>query len=277
MLTAEMIAALRCPLCRQPLNQVPGALRCADGHSFDLAKQGYIFLGTGKALPLGDTAAMVEARLAFLQSGHFAPLLQAVAARAHGNLIVDLGSGPGTYLAYALDHVTQAQGLAFDVSKPALKRAARLSPRLGAVLADTWREIPLRDGAADCVLNVFAPRNGPEMHRILHPTGTLLVVTPDPDHLVELRQELGLLSVDESKPDRLAATLSEFVLVDRETLTWQMDLSAEEATWLVHMGPNAFHAAGAIEGGRRVTASVSVITWKGRPLPSPAAPHDAVR
>jgi 23S rRNA (guanine745-N1)-methyltransferase len=190
---------------------------------------------------------------------------------------VDLGSGPGTYLASALDQVPQAQGLAFDVSKPALKRAARLSPRLGAVLADTWREIPLRDGAADCVLNVFAPRNGPEMHRILHEHGTLIVVTPEPDHLTELRDELGLLNVDESKPDRLAATLSRFTLTDRETLRWQMDLTAAEATSIVNMGPNAFHAFPDAKQGLRVTASVSVTTWKGRPLPSLAAPRDAVR
>jgi 23S rRNA (guanine745-N1)-methyltransferase len=203
--------------------------------------------------------------------------VQAVTARAHGNLIVDLGAGPGTYLMSVLDHLPQAQGLAFDVSKPALKRAARLSPRLGAVLADTWREIPLRDGAADCVLNVFAPRNGPEMHRVLHEEGTLIVVTPAPDHLIEPREELGLLNVDESKPDRLAATLSQFTLLDHEALTWQMELSAAEATLIVHMGPNAFHGPASLTKPMTVTASVSVTTWKGRSLPTPAAQHDADR
>ena len=63
----------------------------------------------------------------------------------------------------------RAQGLAFDVTKPALRRAARAHPRVGAVLADTWGPLPLADGSADVLLNVFAPRNGPEMRRVLRP------------------------------------------------------------------------------------------------------------
>jgi 23S rRNA (guanine745-N1)-methyltransferase len=56
------------------------------------------------------------------------------------------------------------------------------------------------------VLNVFAPRDGAELRRILRPSGSLLVVTPGPDHLRELIGPLGLLSVDERKAERLAGT-----------------------------------------------------------------------
>nr|WP_211216059.1 methyltransferase domain-containing protein [Catelliglobosispora koreensis] len=276
MLTDQMIAALRCPLCRQPLRAGPSVLTCAGGHSFDLARQGYALLGTGKALPLGDTAPMVEARAAFFATGHFDPLMRAVAQKASGDLIVDLGAGPGTYLAHVLERLPHAQGVAFDVSKPALKRAAKAHPRLGAVGADTWGELPLRDNSIDTVLNIFAPRNGPQMHRVLKPDGQLIVVTPEPGHLAELRDQLGLLKVDESKPARVAATLSEFSEASREVLTWEMELTAAQATAIVHMGPNAFHAAGTADA-MRVTASVAVTTWTGRLLPTPADRHDSAR
>ncbi len=272
-----MIAALRCPVCHYGLSAPPGALRCESGHSFDLAKQGYAFLGTGKKLPEGDSAAMVEARCAFLEAGHFAPLAEAVARAATGHLIVDLGAGPGHYLAAALHRHQTAEGLAFDVSKPALRRAARAHRRAGAVLADTWGSLPLADASVDTVLNIFAPRNGAEMARVLRPSGVLVVVTPQPEHLSELRERLGLLTIDETKQERLAQTLQGFTPLGEEMLEWRMRLSAADARHLVLMGPNAFHEGDRDPGAMEVTASVRLSTWRGRPLPSPPAARDAGR
>lgn len=34
----------RCPLCAQPLAEEGNCLRCAAGHSFDIARQGYVNL-----------------------------------------------------------------------------------------------------------------------------------------------------------------------------------------------------------------------------------------
>ena len=71
------------------------------------------------------------------------------------------------------------------------------------MICDAWRELPLRDDAAQVVLNVFAPRNAAEMARILAPGGTLLVVTPNQAHLAELVGVLGMVRVDEQKERRL--------------------------------------------------------------------------
>jgi 23S rRNA (guanine745-N1)-methyltransferase len=278
-LSADLIDALRCPLCARPLAPASQSLRCAAGHSFDVAKQGYAFLGTGKQLPEGDSAPMVQARAAFLSQGHFAPIAETVAAQTaqhtSDGLIVDLGAGPGYYLATVLSGLPHARGLAFDVSKPALKRAAKAHPRLGAVLADTWGSLPLASACAAVVLNVFAPRHGEEMRRILQPGGALIVVTPEPDHLIELRTELGLLSVDESKADRVAASLAHFDLAISTPVRWSIRLDQESAAQLVLMGPNARHTPKLPEHGLTVTASVTVATWTGRPLPSPADHRDA--
>ena len=71
------------------------------------------------------------------------------------------------------------------------------------LVADTWRPLPLRDGCADAVITVFAPRNLPEFHRILRPDGRLIVVVPSGTHLRELRADGRALDVPADKAERL--------------------------------------------------------------------------
>ena len=47
-------------------------MRCASGHGFDVARQGYVNLLSGKASVDGDSADMVAARAAVLDAGHYA-------------------------------------------------------------------------------------------------------------------------------------------------------------------------------------------------------------
>lgn len=230
-------------------------LRCPGGHSFDVARQGYVslFAGAGR-IGEADTAAMVEAREAFLRAGHYGRVSDALAAEARAGqavaaraaaaagAIVDLGAGSGHHLARALDALPDRAGLAVDASPAALRRAARAHPRAAAVGADVWRELPLRDGVAALILSVFAPRNPSEMARVLAPGGSLLAVTPTTRHLFELVGPLGLLSVPEDKADRLDAQLgSHFELTERRTVEHAMFLNREEAAQLVGMGPSAWH------------------------------------
>ena len=248
---------LRCPVCGEALAEVTAgaarALRCPRRHSFDIARQGYVNLLAGRAPHGGDSAEMVAARADFLAAGHYDIISTALAeaASAHHQvadgddaypLVVDAGAGTGRHLAAVLAALPEAVGLALDVSKPALRRAARVHPRVTAALADTWQRLPLADASAAVLLNVFAPRNGAEFRRVLAPTGRLLVVTPAADHLTELVDALGLLRVDPAKADRVAASLGghfaeESAAVHRQ----ELNLSGPEVNTLVGMGPSAWH------------------------------------
>jgi len=261
---AALAPVLRCPVCHAGLRLADRALRCPNGHAFDVARQGHVTLAPRRGrLPDGDTAAMVAAREAFLGAGHFAPLTAAIADAARETellrtapagareaehlpapLVVDAGAGPGQHLAGVLDALGDAWGLALDASRPALRRAARVHPRVAAVACDVWRELPLRDAAAHLVLDVFAPRNGAEFARVLAPGGAVVVVTPTPRHLAELTGPLGLLAVDPRKPERLRAELTPHLRpAGRRELTFALALAPGEVRGLVAMGPSAHHLA----------------------------------
>jgi 23S rRNA (guanine745-N1)-methyltransferase len=241
---ADVLPFLRCPVCRLSLTGLDAAVRCPRGHSFDRAKQGYVHLTANPLSHPGDSAQMVEARSAFLAAGHYdfvaAALTRAVPATT--GLVVDVGAGVGYHLAAVLDANPDAVGLAVDASKPALRRAARAHPRIGAVLADAWLGLPIADRTASVLMNVFAPRNGPEFARVLTPGGVLIVVTPTGDHLGELVSALGLLTVDPAKEERIAATLAPwFAEQGAQTFEKPLLLTRAEVAGLVGMGPSAWH------------------------------------
>jgi 23S rRNA (guanine745-N1)-methyltransferase len=194
---------------------------------------------------------MVAAREAFLGAGHYAPIAESVAATAHasaagrteaGVCVVDLGAGTGHYLAAVLDELTDAWGIALDASRPALRRALRAHPRIGAVACDVWHELPIQTGAANLIVNVFAPRNGREIARILSPNGKLVVVTPTPDHLRELVSNLGMLRVDEDKQPRVHAALAPHLgSLGSRQVDFEMTLGGDDVEAVVAMGPSARH------------------------------------
>jgi 23S rRNA (guanine745-N1)-methyltransferase len=251
----ELVGLLRCPLCRQTLAADGRSLRCAVGHTFDVARKGYVNLLPGDARPTtADSPRMVVARESFLGQGHFSGLRSAVANTAVRCLnvagtdrpgtqaVVDVGAGTGYYLAAILDRLPEAVGLALDLSKHSLRRVARAHERMGAVVYDAWKELPLRDSAATLVLDIFAPRNAPEFRRILDRRGHVIVVTPTAKHLGELVPTLGLLTVDPLKQQRVEKAFSGlFVPAGWEEYDQELRLDREEIAALVSMGPSAHH------------------------------------
>lgn len=263
-----VLPALACPVCGGALTPDalprPSLLRCERGHSADLARQGYASLLRGRHATSGDTAAMVQAREELLGSGHYGAIQEAVAAAvpAGTRLVVDLGCGTGAYLAAVLDAHAQACGLGLDLSAPAARRAARAHPRAAIATADLWQPLPLGDASADALLTVFAPRNAPEMRRVLRPGGVAVVVTPRERHLHEIREAFGMLGIDAGKAERLDDQLQGLELVGRDELDYTVTMTPGELRAEVLMGPSAHHVdvarLDAALGGRQGTTAVTV-------------------
>ncbi|MGH3243101.1 MAG: putative RNA methyltransferase [Spirillospora sp.] len=243
---ADVVQYLVCPVCGADLELADRGLLCPGGHAFDIARQGYANLLPGNARPgTADTPEMVRAREEFLSAGHFTAPADRLAwsvSRGRPSFVLDAGAGTGHYLSRILDRAPDTVGLALDISKHAARRAARAHPRAGAVVADLWRPLPLRDGAADTVVNVFAPRNAAEFHRVLRDDGLLFTVTPSPRHLGPLVEKLGLLSIDKRKTERTDAALAGYFKLDsRQEQETEALLTHDEIVTLVGMGPSAHH------------------------------------
>lgn len=264
---SDALGLLACPSCGSDLRQVERTLRCPSGHSFDIARQGYVNLTSGSEPANADTAAMLAARGRVHAAGVFAPLSEVLALLLHGRrLILEAGSGTAAHLRSAMGQDPEAVGIALDISKAAARIAARADPRIAAVVADVWSRLPLAPGRLDAVLCAFAPRNLPEFHRVLRGDGRLVVVTPRSDHLAGLRDEYPLLRIPAGKAEDVAAAAAEyFTAVDTRVVRRRIDASADLAQDLVAMGPNAFHRLPTVMAPTRVTIDLTVQVFG--PLP----------
>lgn len=184
---------LRCPLCQDALALEASVARCPRGHSFDRAREGYFNLlpvQNKNSLDPGDDADMIASRRAFLEAGHYGPFrdtLVGLLAPLRPDHLVDSGCGEGWYTT-AMSR-TAAATTAFDISKSAMKRAAKRDARLTWLVASS-NDIPLPDASADALVAIFSPLNAAEAARVLRPGTTLLVAAPGENHLWELRQAL---------------------------------------------------------------------------------------
>lgn len=228
------------------------------GHSYDVAKQGYVTLAAGAGLKhQGDDMDMVNARETYLARGHFAPFVEAVTGSIQDVVepvaddvapsILEVGAGTGYYLAHTLDSIAGSRGVGLDISPHAAKHLAKAHPRIGAVVADVWERLPLRDNSVHAISVVFAPRNPAEFRRILAPGGQVVVLTPEVGHLDELREPLGILGVEEGKIDRMYEQASGYLeqAADPVDISFPITLDKESIRDQVGMSPSARHISAA--------------------------------
>ncbi len=245
--------------CHLPLVRDGRRLLCARGHSFDVARSGYINLlqpQERRSKHPGDSVAAVASRRALHDRCLTAPLLQAIeefVAFSPGDIVLDAGCGDGFYLG-SLARRTGFAGHGIDISIPAVDAAARRYPECEWIVANADRFVPYVDRAFSVVMSITARMNPAEFHRVLRPHGRLLVGLPAPDDLVELRG-IGR--------DRVARTVeafaSDFKLRDqrRATATADLDAAAVSDVLLSIYRPMRSHAPAAM----RVTFSLDLLLF----------------
>lgn len=199
---------------------------CPRGHSFDIARSGYINLlqpQERRAKRPGDTPEAVAARRRLHDLGVTEGLRLAIAeavAATPNDVVLDAGSGDGFYLGtLQCESGFDAHGI--DISIPAVDAAARRYPGCEWVVANADRVVPYADESFSVVLSITARMNPGEFRRVLRPDGRLLVAVSAPDDLIELRG---------SGRDRVAQTLDlfadGFTLIDKRRISTCADLDA---------------------------------------------------
>lgn len=191
---------LACPIDGGLLVLSGRQLSCAEGHSFDLAREGYVNLlpvQHKKSKHPGDSKEMVLARRQFLASTAYAPIANKLAEVVAAYLpavddltLVDAGCGEGYYLDCLRQQLfasRQVNTLGVDISKPAIVSAAKKYKHT-TWLVGSNHQLPLLPNSVDVVLCLFGfPAYG-RFKSLLKPGGIIVLVDPGPEHLIELRE-----------------------------------------------------------------------------------------
>jgi 23S rRNA (guanine745-N1)-methyltransferase len=207
---------------------------CPRGHSFDIARSGYINLlqpQDRRSKQPGDTAAALEGRRRLHDRGVTGPLLDAIAEVISGapdDIVLDAGCGDGFYLG-SLARLTGFDGRGVDISVPAVDAAARRYPECEWIVANADRFVPYADRSFSIVQSITARMNAGEFRRVLRDDGRLLVALPAPEDLIELRG---------AGRDRVARTVEtfarDFTLVDKRRVSTTTDLDAAAVQDVLH-------------------------------------------
>ncbi|WP_068783594.1 putative RNA methyltransferase [Paenibacillus phocaensis] len=250
----KYISILKCPVCGGPFLPINSlSLVCAQGHTFDRAKQGYFNLTTRPAQGHYDKELFAARRRIITGSGLYSPMHETIAQRlancgdpsVSGGLMVDMGCGEGSHLRSILHGVGRSDGfgLGIDLSKEGIRMAARRDADELWLVADL-AQAPLRDQSAQGILNLLSPANYQEFKRILAPEGVLVKVVPGSDYLRELRETLyvGSRRKEYSNANIVSLFRQHFSRMEVVHLKYRQRLEAEELRDLVRMSPLAWSA-----------------------------------
>lgn len=234
---------LLCPICGAPLAKRERALVCPSHHSFDIARQGYVNL-----LPVqqkhsqdpGDTREQVLSRRAFLDTGTYAPILEALieAAREYGasGELLDVGCGEGYYCA----GLSQALGLPLtgvDISKEAV-RAAAARYKGPDWLCATAAHLPVGDERVGLLTSLFALTLPEEFLRVLRPGGLYIQVVAAEDHLLGLKRIIYDRLTHKEK--HTTQELPGLTRLHSQQISFDFILTKEQIPWLFAMTPHLF-------------------------------------
>ncbi|MDC4784343.1 putative RNA methyltransferase [Acinetobacter baumannii] len=237
---------LMCPVCRQRLELVSKTWRCEQGHSYDIAKQGYVNLHVVQhkhSKNPGDTPESIDARRAFLQGGYYQPLQQAIVhllKDLKAKMVLDIGCGEGYYTSTMQQVVEQCIGV--DIAKNAVQRAAKLNDKVTWVVG-TGATLPVIDQSMDVCTSLFSPIPQTEILRVLKDDGYLIVVTPATDHLYAMREAL-FEQVNPHTPQKFVEQLQDlFELKEQQVIDAPLVLDQQALKNLIAMTPYAYKAS----------------------------------
>lgn len=232
-----------CPVCQNPLQCKKTAWHCDNGHSFDVARQGYVNLLTVQqkhSLHPGDTREMVLARRQFLDAGYYLPIaekLKELVSRyaPDAQSVLDAGCGEGYYLSH-LSNIPTRFGI--DISKEAVRYAASRD-KSAVWLTATAAHLPFESKSFDCLLSMFALTAAEEFSRVLKENGVFIQVLAGTKHLCALKNIIYPNILEKEKD--LQPDLQGFTLAHHETLRFDFTLEHAEAVHhLLYMTPHVW-------------------------------------
>ena len=161
---------LACPIDGKPLIRTDKQFVCEKGHTYDVARQGYVNL-----LPVhfkrsrqpGDSKAMIMARTQFLESGIYQPIADTLNEIVSGQIIndkdvciLDAGCGEGFYFDALMNFLNcnpdsnNVSLIGLDISKDAIIHASKRTKQISWIVG-TNRQPPLLHESVDIIICMF--------------------------------------------------------------------------------------------------------------------------
>ena len=219
----DSASGLICPKCEQPLTANGKQWQCPDRHSYDTAKQGYINLllvNQKKSKSPGDDLEMVKARTAFLDSGIYEPISDALNALVKTGPVLDIGCGEG-YYTHRLQQQSGCEIIGLDISREAIKGACRRTKDIRWLVASGARP-PVSARSIKTIISLFTPLMPQGLDHALADDGEIITVNTGPQHLMQLREVI----YDEVKAESFSPVAkmadARFIAVDEQKLTYEV-------------------------------------------------------
>lgn len=237
-----------CPICRGGLKRCNSSLKCEGGHSYDLAKSGYVnLLNPGKKnnAKAGDSKEMIRARTLFFQTGCYEGIKNAlcdIASSLSPSVIIDAGCGEGYYTNSLAMTINNALVFGFDMSKFGTEHASKQARAKGLkstlFSVSNIFDMPLENECADLVVNMFAPVAIDEFRRTLRTGGHLIIGVAGVHHLEGLKRAIyDEVYLNEKFND----TYEGFVPVSVKSVKYSTTVNSSEAIWALFQMTPYFH------------------------------------
>lgn len=244
---------LLCPICHAPLERNDRSYRCQTGHSFDLARQGYLHLlpvQNKHSLHPGDTREQVLSRRRFLDAGFYAPIADTLCRKAAElgltGPIVDIGCGEG-YYSTRLAQSTGAELTGLDISKEAVRcAAARYKGPLW--ICATASSVPLPDHSAQILTSLFALTMPEEFRRLIRDDGYFFQVLAREDHLLGLKSIIYPTLTHKEKD--VTPEVPGFHLAESVPIRFTFTVEGQQVQDLLSMTPHVYRISK--EGAQRL-------------------------
>ncbi|MBD8033730.1 MULTISPECIES: methyltransferase domain-containing protein [Solibacillus] len=233
-----------CPFCKQQMNMSDeGKMSCALNHTFDVAKQGYLYMLNRPVQSMYGKELFVS-RHTIINAGIYDKVQKAIASeiKQQNPVILDTGCGEGSHLHRICEQLDGAVGIGIDISKEGIMAAAKFYNEQLWCVGDLANS-PYNEQSFDAILNILSPANYEEFKRLLKPGGKVIKVVPQENYLMELRKQAFADSEKESYTN--AQTVERFKTafghVEVKRITYTVPLEAHLVQNLLEMTPMGWH------------------------------------
>ena len=232
-----------CPYCHAAIETIDGySMVCTNRHRFDINKKGTLHLMKQKANEDYDAELFLH-RYELAQSGFFNPLLDEVLSlipKQENQLIVDIGCGEGSPLAYLSSFLEDIPLVGMDIAKEGILAASIHHSQKALWIVADLAQIPFGDESCGALINMLTPSNYKEFNRVLAPGGTFIKIIPGSNYLIELRQQLYKSNEEKqhySNGDIVERFKQEYPSMKMKEVSYQVKLTTEMYEHLLQMTP----------------------------------------